>query len=385
MSAQTSEGHGGFADGRRRFLKSGVAVAVTAAMLGIACRKTIASAAVQVSSATTVPSRARGKALINVRDKGARGDGHADDTSALQAAIDALPATGGTVHVPGGTYMVDAVRSLRLRSRMHLELAPDARLVAIANGEKKSFVVLANKVEDVEVSGGRILGERVGHRGSGGEWGHGIQVRGSSRVTLRDLHADDCWGDGIYVGSADQEAAQSEDVVIARVVCHGNRRQGLSICGARNVRVLDSEFSGTIGTSPQFGIDMEPNRQGSVSDVRIENCIVRDNKGGGIQVFRRVRGVTIAGCTIERNGGSGIFVVGARDGVIVRNRIRDNGKVGVALRPQTSNFEVRDNQFANNEVRRPGKAKLLLGESSGSAVRVGNETESIRLIGNQYQ
>lgn len=385
MSEKASEGRGGFADGRRRFLKSGVAVAVTAAVFGIACRKTVASAASTVSSSTTTSPRARGSAVVNARDKGARGDGRTDDTTALQAAIDALPAAGGTVHVPGGTYMVDATRSLRLRSRMHLELAPDARLVAIANGEKKSFVVLASKVQDVEVSGGRILGERTGHLGSEGEWGHGIQVRGSSRVTLRDLHADDCWGDGIYVGSADEESVPSEDVVISRVSCQRNRRQGLSICGARNVRVLDSEFSSTAGTSPQFGIDIEPNRQGAVSDVRIENCIVRGNKGGGIQVFKRVSGVTIANCTIEDNGGSGIFVVGAKDGVIARNRIRNNGKVGVALRPQTSNFEVRDNQFANNEMRRPGKARLMATESSGSAVRVANETDSIRLIGNQYQ
>ena len=122
-----------------------------------------------------------------------------------------------------------------------------------------------------------------------------------------------------------------------------------------------------------------------MSDVRIENCIVRDNHGGGIQVFKRVSGVTIAGCTIERNGGAGIFVVGAKDGVIARNSIRDNGRVGVALRPQTSNFEVRDNRFANNETRRPGKARLVVSEGSGSAVRVANETDSIRLIGNQYQ
>jgi parallel beta-helix repeat protein len=385
MSENSSASDGGLAVGRRRLLKSGVAFAVTAATLGIACRKTVASAATQVSTTSAVSSRTRGKAVVNVRDKGARGDGRTDDTSALQAAIDALPATGGTVHVPGGTYMVDAVRSLQLRSRMHLELAADARLVAIANGEKKSFVVLAMKVEDVEVSGGRIIGERVGHSGGEGEWGHGIQIRGSSRVTLRDLHADDCWGDGIYVGSADHDAVSSEDVVIARVVCHGNRRQGLSICGARNVRVLDSEFSGTAGTNPQYGIDIEPNRQGTVSDVRIENCVVRQNKGGGIQVFKRVSAVTIVGCTIEGNGGAGIFVAGARDGVIARNRIRDNGRVGVALRPQTSNFEVRDNQFANNEVRRPANARLAADEGSGSAVRVAKDTDSIRLIGNQYQ
>ena len=35
-----------------------------------------------------------------------------------------LPTAGGTVHVPAGDYLIDPVRSVRLRNRMHLEMAP---------------------------------------------------------------------------------------------------------------------------------------------------------------------------------------------------------------------------------------------------------------------
>jgi hypothetical protein len=42
--------------------------------------------------------------IASVKDFGAVGDGVADDTSAFQAAITSLPATGGTVYVPSGTY-----------------------------------------------------------------------------------------------------------------------------------------------------------------------------------------------------------------------------------------------------------------------------------------
>src|SRR3546814_15508044 len=71
-----------------------------------------------VAAVFSPPSRARGSALINVRNHGARGNGSTDDTAAFQRAIAALPSTGGTVVVPAGTYMIDAVRKVRLRRRM---------------------------------------------------------------------------------------------------------------------------------------------------------------------------------------------------------------------------------------------------------------------------
>ena len=43
---------------------------------------------------------------ISVKDFGAMGDGVTDDAPAIQAAIDSLPQTGGTVYVPAGTYML---------------------------------------------------------------------------------------------------------------------------------------------------------------------------------------------------------------------------------------------------------------------------------------
>ena len=35
-------------------------------------------------------------------------------------------------------------------------------------------------VSDVEISGGRIIGERDAHLGTTGEWGHGVMIRGAS-------------------------------------------------------------------------------------------------------------------------------------------------------------------------------------------------------------
>jgi parallel beta-helix repeat protein len=271
---------------------------------------------------------------------------------------------------------------------MHLQLSPDAKLVARPNNSKRSYVLYAFKVSDVEISGGQIVGERAKHQGTEGEWGHGIQLRGASKVTVRNIRVSDCWGDGICIGGADErQATPSDDIFIGNVVCTGNRRQGLSIGRSRNVRVYDSEFSNTAGTNPQFGIDIEPDRPGGTSGIHIENCVVRNNRGGGIQIYRRVDDVTIKRCTIEGNRGHGILAVTARDGMITGNRITGNGLSGVALRQQTSDFEVNGNRFRNNGLRRRDTAKATSGaQSEGDwAIHVSDDSASIKLKSNIHE
>ena len=57
-----------------------------------------------------------------------------DDTASIQAAIDEVMGTKGTVLLPKGIYMIDAVkRRLKLGSDMTLELAEGAVLKAIPN------------------------------------------------------------------------------------------------------------------------------------------------------------------------------------------------------------------------------------------------------------
>ena len=46
-------------------------------------------------------------------------------------------------------------------------------------------------------------------------------------------------------------------MLINRVVCDRNTRQGMSVIGAVNLMVRDSEFSGTNGSAPMAGIDFE--------------------------------------------------------------------------------------------------------------------------------
>ena len=44
--------------------------------------------------------------MLNVKDYGAVGNGSTADATAIQAAINAVPAAGGTVYFPAGTYII---------------------------------------------------------------------------------------------------------------------------------------------------------------------------------------------------------------------------------------------------------------------------------------
>ena len=56
--------------------------------------------------------------LINVRDYGAQGDGTTDDSAAIQAAVNALPAGGGAVYFPKGIYLVSSTTYVTSNTRL---------------------------------------------------------------------------------------------------------------------------------------------------------------------------------------------------------------------------------------------------------------------------
>jgi polygalacturonase len=343
----------------------------------------VAALAVPTAAALAAPTtRARGTARRDVRRHGAVGDGKHDDTKAFQAAIDDLPDAGGTVNVPPGDYLIDPLVGVQLRSRMHLALAPGARLFAKPNDAERAYVLNARGVEDLEISGGRLIGDRHGHRGTTGEWGHGIALRGTDRVTIRDIHVSSCWGDGISIGSnkVGSRLVPSHDVVIERVECVGNRRQGLTIGRSRRVRVYDSSFIDTGGTLPGAGIDVEPDPGEFARDVVIARCVARGNEGPGIVLYKLVSDATVRDCLIESNRGYGVLTLGATHCVIEDNRIRLNGLSGIGVRPGTRELTIARNEFYDNgRTRRPagepprkGRRHVSIAEST-AAIRVNED------------
>src|ERR1700682_2367107 len=90
----------------RRFTLAYLMILVAAAAGGLALicwhlhLKSGATGSAQVAPATA----AAPSSTVSVKGFGAKGDGVTNDQPAIQAAIESLAATGGTVYVPAGDY-----------------------------------------------------------------------------------------------------------------------------------------------------------------------------------------------------------------------------------------------------------------------------------------
>ena len=96
---------------------------------------------------------------VSVKDFGAVGDGVADDTAAIQAAIDAFPTHKRPINIPAGVYRITSPLNVRIASLTNtttLEIYGDANLntqIVMDNNSAQSVFVYDNGWKDTVVAG----------------------------------------------------------------------------------------------------------------------------------------------------------------------------------------------------------------------------------------
>jgi hypothetical protein len=207
-----------------------------------------------------------------------------DITTIINKAIaDVSLKGGGKVFVPTSSqsYFINAVTSIQMKNNVTLELAENTTLEAIATDAGLYAIIKGIDVSNIGIIGrGTIKGERNSHIGMSGEWGMGIDIRGCTNVLIDRLTIRDCWGDAIYIGSSTNKN-YCENVTIDKLLADNNRRQGISVISAKNLRILNTTIKNTLGTSPQAGIDIEPNYPTErLEGIFIENYVSENNVYG---------------------------------------------------------------------------------------------------------
>lgn len=204
-----------------------------------------------------------------------------DWTNAIQTAID----THTNVFVPDGEFLVDALKSLKLKSGTKLVLSKKTVLKAKPNNSAHSAIIKVIDVTGVSITGGKLVGDKKEHLGTTGEWGMGIDMRGSTDVYVADIEINDCWGDGVYIGTTVTQN-YCKDVLIERFKMDNNRRQGISLISAKNLTIRNGYISNTSGVQPMDGMDIEPNYNHEfLEDIKIIDVTTENNGGSGIKFF----------------------------------------------------------------------------------------------------
>lgn len=204
---------------------------------------------------------------ISVKMAGAYGDGFNDDTSAAQSAIDALPASGGTVYFPAGTY----------RFGSGVTVADNVRLLSsgatILTEQTTYCLSVAAGSDGVVLEGLRFDGNGIASRG--------INIATNAQVVIRDCEFFDF-----------KENVSSPDAALAVVARSGS-----------DLTVLNSWFheihtSATNGPGDAVGMARAIYVTGQVSQqeqpprrLLVENC-----------VFENIRGTEDSDAIVVQNG-----------------------------------------------------------------------------------
>ena len=202
--------------------------------------------------------------------------------------------------VDPGDYFVSAYKNgdvcISIKSNTDFLLKGIIRLMP---NDYRNYYIIQVEGSNISVRGtGTIIGDKHTHKGNSGEWGMGINLDGAHNVTISGLSIQNCWGDCIYIGN------NSTNVLIKDCKLDHGRRQGISVSSVDGLVVRNCIITNVSGTAPEYGIDIEPNKNENIDHVKIEKVII-DNCEGGIQAWGRAPGASIGKVVIRKCSISG--------------------------------------------------------------------------------
>jgi len=250
---------------------------------------------------------------VTVKDFGAIGDGVADDTRAIQAAMDAHD----RVRIPSGNYKVSTLRFKRNNQIIEgdgwgntvlVSTASGAGTSVIANG-KPAVTLLGCEMRDLHVSATKLA------QGTVVDWAH-MQHGALQRLFVAG-GGENCIGIALGATWAVTECTYN---TITGCYVGGVKFGFHSSDGANNNVFVNCRVQPAFAGG--YGFLFAPiNSAASVSAVTMLGCSIEfpGNVAGGVYVGERVVGLNIIGCRFEQLSSAIVIKLGAINTTLVGN------------------------------------------------------------------
>ncbi len=351
---------------------------------------------VNAADATTARSlESRFGEVKNVQDLGAVGDGVADDTAAIQAAIDAVPTNGGIVFFPPGTYKISVALSIDVASVHVLGSGIGATIITTNSTTADMFAFGAGTTTRQELSIEKLsLNTSVTRTG-----GAAIHFNNTASVRVSNIHMSQQF---IGISYENTNIGILENLQIRDTVA--STGVGIDIFGAaeNNIDIQNVLMDAADASDPLAGIRI---RQGS--SINIIACDIIHHERGlfiipdasqvvtsiyvrssffdlsaleGIHLLAgsgtTIHRISISGGWASSNTQRGILLDGAGtiDGVaITDNRILLNDLDGIVV-STGENIFIGHNQISGNSAASSG---------TNHGIVFGANISEFQIIGNQ--
>ena len=332
--------------------------------------------------------------VLNVRTSGARGDGIADDTAAINHCISACGAAGGgTVYFPPGKYLITSTIPLN-HSHVNIQGAGWGNTVFVPRVQAGDVFVVGdrshapalNKMADfsihpsVQMTSGALIHIQNGNgiilsdfEIKGGF--HGVSIDDlslQSGVHIRDFIIVDTRQAAIVIGQNSPPPYQPNEIFLTNgtisqcliglaliyvdglyasaVSIYKSTSAGIYFGPTEKTVVSDSLFVNCITDSTVSGDGWYFTGSGVISNIAMDNCVTSFNHGNGLSVQpgTRVNGLQVRGGIYQGCDNSGIVInsTSAKNILIQGVQVGFNGKAargsysGIHFASGVSDFTV---------------------------------------------
>lgn len=349
----------------------------------------------QITAQAGVQSGGTGLGWTSVVSKGAIGNGVADDTAAIQAAIAALPASGGVVYFPPGKYMISAPLMPANGTANIILMGAGGRNAGNAGNAGASRIVYTATGSDSALNFGSTAGTQIRNlcieHTSTTYSGRLIDLRNTTGSDSAYSLVEDCYLAG-PTGSAtatgiDLDRATRVTISRCAMYAFGVCISGKSVAAnySNQVRIVDCGFNkSTWGIRNPGQAWLVESCCGEASASGVAGFITHDagvyaealtvtgcwtgDATSGTQITIAGNAINIIGNWLGATGGTAIKTDDVTTGLIIRgNELSATTAINIFTSASNSGFEIGGNFYRNVTTKLAGTlpAGSLYGDGGG--------------------